>query len=277
MQATKPRGRPRKHWAEKVRLLIWYRAVKRCCDWSDYRLDIEFAWLNSEEQAKKPDMHPRTFEDIRKKAQAPARSLDYRSMDQLVLAVDAHPLFEETRDIYDSKIWWLFSQEAIDIEQVESDVASILERFGLMQIRPPYPTGINSLVTRESLKVVSDRCVRLSLEDLPDYTQIELAWYLYVMAQPAHSWGVREAMEIILDNLLDDFFYRHLPDRHFMFYRRACDAMLKARLTCSGSILNAHHKAEAFSKRLVIPKLYADYLSHSSTSTESVAVCLGLF
>lgn len=226
------RGGQRKHWAEEARVWAWYYEIKRHCDWSDYKLDNEFAWTEEGRPHFSSADRPRTFEWIRKKARKPAgRDERWRGMAQLVSAVEQHPMFKGTQALYEAQIWSLLQEATVNPELLRSRINGVLQTKGL--IRLPYErlsTKYGELIARFGRVGLFDRCLLLSLNRMDRLSQIELVWSLYQQTEPAHNWGFRAAIESIADDLLDHFFFDYLPEKHLSFYQDAVDWLLQSRL-----------------------------------------------
>lgn len=226
------RGGQRKHWAEKARVWAWYCEIKRRCDWSDYKLDNEFAWTEEGRAYFSSVDRPRIFELIRKKAQKPA-GLDerWRGMSALVSAVEQHPIFKGTQALYEAQIWSLLQEQTISPELLRSRIDRLLRTNGLARI--PYEklsATHGELIARFGRVTLFDRCLLLSLNKMERLSQIELTWSLYQQNEPAHNWGFRAALESIVDDLLDHFFLDYLPEHHLNFYPDAIEWLLQSRL-----------------------------------------------
>jgi len=64
INSQKKLGGQKKHWAEKIRTLVWYYEIKkRSINLSDYRLDYLFAWTDDGVASRsKDDNRPRTVD-----------------------------------------------------------------------------------------------------------------------------------------------------------------------------------------------------------------------
>jgi len=241
IKMTKNRGGQRKHWAEKIRVWIWYHEIKRRCDgdWTDYKLDNVFAWTEEGRKSfSSADDHPRMFEWIRKEARKPAgRDKRWRGMPELVKAVEQHPLFKGAQVLYEAEFWTLLQEDIVTPQLLQNRIDRLLLDNGLIRI--PYEKLCAkhwTLIEQFGRATIFDRCLRLSIQKITQPSRaapIELIWSLYLQNEPAHNWEFRAVIERIADYLLDHFFRIHLPDDHFDFYDRAVDLLRQVRLDMS--------------------------------------------
>lgn len=251
------RGRQPKHWAEIARLRAWYREVKRWSEWSDYRLDMEFAWTEDAIQSglRRSAERPRIFERIGKVARVP-RGDDsrWRGMAELVLAVDEHPLLKGTRKLYEAEIWDLLQRESLAPRLVQDRVGSILATYGLVRLpAEKIVADGHALVQDFGLPSVFDRCLRLSFRRMDRYARIALAWLLFVQAEPARNVHVRIAIEETVDHLIDHFFADLTPDEHLVYYDEAIGVLFRTRLDLSGSSISGYGYLETNGVWPVVP------------------------
>lgn len=238
------RGGQRKHWAERVRIETWYNEIKQRCDWSDYKLDYEFAWTDEGKNARdaseklqgeKVVHRPRTFEWIRKKARQPkGRDKRWRSMNDLVAAVDDHPLFKRTGALYHSELWDLLQRPLISPDDVQKRMQRLLEAHGLVRVDPHRHDNIAHLIAKHGHSVVLDWCLRQSLRKMDYLSGIVLLWLLYLHAEPPESSRCRGMLADKADAMLDQFFGFYFPlDLSRIYYTDAIHTLEQSRLDLS--------------------------------------------
>ncbi|MGZ8984434.1 MAG: hypothetical protein ACXW11_10850 [Methylotenera sp.] len=231
----KKRGGQRKHWAEKARVWVWYREIKRRCHWSDYVLDHAFAWTEEGEAARSIDCRPRAFEWIRKIARKPAgQDPRWRGMPALVAAVDQHPLFHGTQALYMAELWDVLQEQTSTPGIVQMRIDRLLQSYGLVRINPDTAVAITKLIEKYGREQVFDRCLMLSLRRMDSMSGMALVWLLYLQTEPSHNWRFREILESIADKQLDDFFsYYFSLDLHLTYYTDAIHTLQHIRLDMS--------------------------------------------
>lgn len=101
-QMKRRRGRPKADPVDRLRVKIWYLAVKSRGDWSDYLLDEVFA---SEDGERRGADRLRAFETIRRLGTTPSKGTYRRRRFDLISRVDAHPDFGGTAVIFHSAFW----------------------------------------------------------------------------------------------------------------------------------------------------------------------------
>lgn len=161
-----------KHWAEKARVWAWYAEVKRRTYWSDYRLDKEFA--RKPGAALNPDLPAKVFYEIRKNARQPVGNKDWRSVRDLVVAVESHPSFEGTQDLYDADIWNLLQEHYVEAEVLASRLEALLEHYSLVQIDALASDDFSATALQLGLPALYDRALKLSLHNLPQLDQFKI-------------------------------------------------------------------------------------------------------
>lgn len=230
----KTRGGQKKHWAEAARVWAWYREIRRRCDWTDYRLDYEFAWTEKGEKVRDDNKsdHPRTFEWIRKKARQPkGRDQRWRDMEDLVSTVDTHPFFAGTAALYRSNLWDLIQSPLMSPDDVDARLKQLLMMYDLVRVNPIHHPHINRMVMKYGEPSVFDRTLRLSLKRMGTMSGATLVWLMYLLAEPAQNWKFRESLELIADQQLDYLFEHYFAaDYHLTFYSNAIHTMQHARL-----------------------------------------------
>lgn len=219
------RGRPQRHWAEYLRVAIWYKEIKRQSGWSDYVLDNQFAWteLGQEKRGEEGKLsttnRPKVFEGIRKTGKRPTgRDKDkrLRSMSEIVEAIDRHDLFINTKAMYQAKLWDLLQLEIIPTSTLKNEIEKNFTTFNLIHVDHENTRSLANLVDAYGHLAVYDRCLRVSLRRLGKLAGVELASYLYVRAE--HAPQVRSIIESILDNKIENLFISYFPDLEALGY-----------------------------------------------------------
>lgn len=257
------RGGQRKHWAEEARVQAWYAEIKRRCNWSDYMLDQEFAWTEEGRKFRSTDNRPRTFEWIRKAARKP-RGIDkrWRSMDELVLAVEQSPQFKGTQALYEAEIWNLLQEvaPAPDAVQDRIDRLSAANRLMRMPVENAFEKG-GALANEFELPQLFECCLRISLRRMDRLSGIALVWCLYLQTEPPHNARIRAVVEAIADKLLDHFFADYLPDRYFDYYDDAIGVLFQTRLDLSTRGISGYGFIETLGTWPVVPEDLAGKLT----------------
>lgn len=259
--AEKKRGRPRRHWAEKLRIEMWYQEVKRQSGWSDYRLNAEFAWteygknltlqsLLSENEIDTTH-RPRIFEWLRKTGKKPAgRDLRWRNMEEIVDAVDI--AFNGTKHLYCTKLWDLLQVERISPASIKTEVEELLEECNLVRFNHIHSTVLDELVGKYGFVPVFDRCLRLSLRYMSQLSAIELVWYLYLLAEPVDE--IRKAIEKIADTKLEKFFAIYYPDTKALQYSQDSIHHLRITRLDFGRVLGKYDALEMLARQVILPR-----------------------
>lgn len=262
---ARKRGGQRKHWAEQARVWVWYREIKRRCDWSDYQLDQAFAWTEEGQANRSTDHRPRTFEWIRKSARKPAgRDQRWRNMSALVAAVEQHPLFQGTQALYDAEFWDLLQAPTLTPDNVQMRIDRILGVNGLVRIDPPKVPAIAAMVAKHGNEPVFDRCLRRSLNGMDSLSGMALVWLLYLQTEPAHNWPIRAVIETIADKLLDDFFGGYFPlPAHFEYYTNSVQTLLQARLDMSERQIHGYGYLEVVGIWPILPEELSGSISEN--------------
>lgn len=262
------RGRPRRHWAEKLRVEMWYQEVKRQSEWSDYRLNAEFAWTESGKDAmQQPPLteneidtthRPRIFEWLRKTGKKPAgRDLRWRNMEQIVDAVDI--AFNGTRYLYHAKLWDLLQVERVSPASIKTEVEELLKESNLVRFNHIHSRVLDGLVDKYGFAPVFDRCLRLSLRSMSQLSAIELVWYLYMLAEPIDE--IRKVIEKIADTKLEKFFASYYPDTKALQYSQDSIHQLRISRLDLGKMLGQYDALEMLARQIILPK----ELTHSIT------------
>lgn len=256
------RGGQRKHWAENARVWAWYCNIKNRCDWSDYVLDYEFAWTDEGRASRaENDDRPRTFENIRKHSRKPAgRDMRWRGIDDLVVAVDQHPLFQGTREIYMSEFWNLLQKTTLTISDVKVKVDEILEQKGLVRVDTRNSREFSKMIEKYGQEHVFDRCLMLSLQKLDELSAITLVWLLYLQTEPIHNASFRKIVLSIADSQLDNLFSRYFSiNDHLTKYSNAIDVLLNFKLNMSERNFGGYGFLEVYGVWPIIPSEMVGY------------------
>lgn len=229
----KNRGGQRKHWAEEARVWTWYHDIKRRSGWTDYKFDYEFAWTEEGQAVRdEADYRPRTFEWIRKDARKPkGRDWRWRGMDDLVAAVEEHPLFLGTATLYYSDLWDLLQRPYVAIDDVHARMERLLEAHSLERIDPRRHPHIANIIAKHGSESVFDHCLRLSLRRMDDVSGIVLVWLLHFQTEPPANWRFRSMLADQADSMLDMFFRFYFPlNPHLTYYVNAIHTLEQSRL-----------------------------------------------
>lgn len=123
-------GRPPTDVAELLRAKVWYLAVKARGNWSDYKLDLEFAKPEGEAPRQGQDRR-RAFEEIRRTGSVPTEGTHKRREFDLVRNVEAHPNFAGTADYFHSSFWALLKPVPMKLPAIRQFVEIELKRANL--------------------------------------------------------------------------------------------------------------------------------------------------
>lgn len=126
-------GRPKLSEVDRLRAKIWYRAVKHCSNWSDYRLDMQFGQEEGPMTLGGAGRN-RVFGVIKNKGTLPSRGNHTKRTFDLVNRVENHPQFKGTIDVIDSPFWDLLKLPSRDLEETVNFVSECLERLGLKRV-----------------------------------------------------------------------------------------------------------------------------------------------
>lgn len=137
-------GRPTTDAAELLRAKLWYLAVKARGNWSDYKLDLEFAKPEGEAPRQGQDRR-RAFEEIRRTGSVPTEGTHKRREFDLVRNVEAHPNFVGTANYFHSSFWALLRPVPMKLHDTKQIVESELKRANLHR-----PSGDLALLLRLS-------------------------------------------------------------------------------------------------------------------------------
>lgn len=225
------RGGQPKHWAEQARIRAWYEEIHRRCDLTDHRLDIEFAYTEKGLKDIDSVARPRTFEGICKFGRKPTRRDErWRCMSELVDAVEQDSRFSGTKSLYEAALWDLLQETTVKPAVLLERIKRLLETHQLLRCDPWRNPCVAKLVDTHGIGPIFDRCLRLSLSGIDRFSRIALVWSLHQGTEPAQSYHLREVVERIADELLDNFFADFLPDQHLVLYTDAVNALLQTRI-----------------------------------------------
>lgn len=258
------RGRPTRHWAEYLRVAIWYKEIKRRSGWSDYVLDNQFAWTELGQELRDAagnkiklttTYRPRVFEWIRKAGKRPSgRDKDkrWRSMEGIVEAVDSHDLFNNTKAIYNAKFWDLLQRHTVTAAAIKAGIEQLLNKFDLVQINHKDSPDFTRLFEKYEHAEVYDRCLRLSLRNLDVLSGIELLWYLNALAEPVYE--IRQIIEKIADVKIEQFFAAYFPANEALgYYEDAINTFRRTRLDL-GEVSNGYGFLEDLARWPILPR-----------------------
>lgn len=124
-QMKRRKGRPKADPVDRLRVKIWYLAVKSRGDWSDYRLDEIFA---SEDGERRGADRLRAFETIRRFGTTPSKGTYRRRRFDLISRVDAHPDFAGTAAIYHSAFWDLLKARKMGLVEARDFAEQCMSR-----------------------------------------------------------------------------------------------------------------------------------------------------
>lgn len=232
----RPQGRPRKHWAQEARVYAWYSEIQRRCGWSNYELDYQFAWRDEHRPESRSTVdRPRIFDWIQKEGREPkGRDDRWRSLSELVIAVDQHPLFVGTRVLYESPIWDIFQEDAPRPDIVMGRVLKVMANNNLVHVHPDKLFAPGERFQDINEVTIFDRCVEISLREMSLIAGIEMVWSLHLLTEPTHKRQFRERLEFIIDRLLEHFFLDYFQDGALhLFYSFAIGTLQHSKLDFS--------------------------------------------
>jgi len=234
------RGGQNKHWAERLRVLVWYHEIKRRSGWTDYMLSYEFAWRDEALHLRSSTNRSWTFEWIRKGGrQVQGRDWRWRNIDEIVTAVDQYSLvnFKGTEKLYRSDLWELIQHEIIAPESLQKRIEECLESNDLVRINPSNHPVISNLLYKYRIDEIFNACLVISLDSMDRLSRIVLLWNLYIQNEPAQNWRVRAILDETADDELDIFFYDALSlDDYRHYYPNVLETLQRSRLD-----LSEHH------------------------------------
>jgi len=173
-------GRPKLSEVDRLRAKIWYCAVKRCGNWTDYKLDMEFG------QAEGPIYtngagRNRVFGVIGSKGTLPSRGDHHMRKFDLVERVESHLDFKGTSEVIDSPFWDLLKLPPRNLETTSAFVLRCLEKLNLMRLSEKnaldwmwYASDQLFSSNRPSLKSTGAGPFEISLNDATKELQCDL-------------------------------------------------------------------------------------------------------
>jgi hypothetical protein len=198
-------------------------------------------------QSHEADEPPKIFKWIRKKARAPeGRDQRWRSMIEIVAAVDRHSEFKGTKAIYEAEMWDLFQETNPAADVVQSRIDRILSSNKLVRLpmekipSDGHSLDGNSLLVKLGERLFYHKCLRLTLSRLNRFEQIALCWLLYLQTEPAHHALMREVLLEMLDGLLDVFCCEFLQSDYDLYYGNQNDVF-----SCWGMLRSVKDKKPA--------------------------------
>lgn len=199
---------------------------------------------------------PRIFEWMRKSARKPTgRDKRWRSMSELVVAVEQHPLFKGAQALYEAEIWDLLQETAPTLEVVQKRIDRLLQANGLARVPlAKLSAEPDLLINKFGREQLFELCLQLSLCEIGHFSGIALVWSLYQQTEPAHSWQIRAVLVSIADQLLDEFFFYYLPDQNLVFYTNSVRVLQQTRIDFSSQNHGGYASLDTLGTRLVIPQ-----------------------
>lgn len=239
--AKATRGGQTKHWAEKLRILIWYKEVARR-DFSkkktDHTLDQLFAWKDDHPfdiSIKKSDLRPRVFENIRKNYREPKWGEGLRNMDELVNAVDQHEKGKGTKDLYNAVFWEFLKNINPKSAYVQRCLEDLFIKHKIKRINPLRSNEVSAEILRVGKDVFFDKCLRYSIYEIDKLDAIAMIWLVHLQAEAPSNAYIRVVTERLLDTMLDGFYRQQFgfEDKQIHYYALSIDALQKSRLDIS--------------------------------------------
>lgn len=250
----KSRGRPPKHWAEKARVITWYYGVKRRTDWSDHKLDIEFAWPQKNRADRDAEERPRMFERIRTSGTTPSRGNHWRSTLDLIQVVEEHDLFKGTKEIYEAELWDFLKEDTPTLIQVKDRLTSLLNRCDLISLDASTSPHLAELAMKLGSVELYEQCLNLSLKRISAFDQITLLWVLYRLTDRTQNWQIRSFLESTIDKWADLFFSTYLPyDQYCIFYYDSIETLINGRMDPSTTMARISF-LEFESRKVILPR-----------------------
>lgn len=165
------RGRPETDAAERLRVAVWYQAL-RARGWSDYRLDLTFGDKDASVRSRGMD-RKRVFETIRKERTAPPQNL--------IARVDRHSEFRGTAQIFHSIFWKLAASRSLSLLEAHKLVNECFKQFRVRRLSTTsdrlYRWLVESYGCREyptNLEVKSEHITSTNMEQLLARREVDL-------------------------------------------------------------------------------------------------------
>lgn len=200
---------------------------------------------------------------MRKSARKPAgRDKRWRSMSELVVAVEQHPLFNGPQALYEAEIWDLLQETAPTVEEVQNRIARLLQANGLVRVPlAKLSAEPELLINKFGRELLSDLCLQLSLREIDHFSGMALVWSLYQQTATAHSWQILAVLESIADQLLDEFFYNYFPDQNLVFYTNAVRVLQQTGMDLASQKSGGSTSLETLGTRPIIPQAFVGKLT----------------
>lgn len=199
-------------------------------------MNFQFAWRDGQRpESRSTEDRPRIFDWIQKEGREPkGRDNRWRSLSELVIAVDQHPLFAGTRALYESPIWDIFQEATPRPDIVIGRVLKVMADNNLVHVRPDKLFAPGERFQDLSEVTIFDRCLEISLREISLIAGIELVWSLHLLTDPTYKRQFRERIESIVDQLLERFFIVYFQEGAFHpYYGFAVETLQRAKLDLS--------------------------------------------
>ena len=249
----KKRGGQPKHWADIARLRAWYGAIRGRggANWTNHSLDKTFALHDQKDST----LRPRIFEAIELRDRVPrGRNPLFRGMHELIDAIEQHPQFCGTEQIFWANLWEMFKETAVSPMLVHERLHSILHEFSLVRCDPDRIPGMSQLVSEHGAASVYGRCLILVSRRLGQFKYIEVLWSIYTQLESSFSEGYRAFVESLIDEELQRLFSELFPSDPQNFYLNAIDALLAVRMDLSEWKIGGYGNMELEALWPIIPK-----------------------
>lgn len=207
------RGRPSLDEADQLRARVWYSAVKARGNWSDYKLDIEFAREEGEERRDGP-FRRRAFEEVRRTGSVPTQGTHAKRSFDLVGNVDAHPEFSGTAKYFHSPFWELLKGRTMTLPEAHAFVAKCLDTSGVYRLSNKLHFVLRCLPVNGRLAIPAGMPEHLvyagALDNLIKQTPVDLDLLALIGGLFREAFLVCEleiaaVLKARLNNLLEEF------------------------------------------------------------------------
>lgn len=246
----KSRGGQKKHWADITKVKIWYMKVKLRTGLTDYALNKRFAWrsLNAPSSS---NVRVWTFERIGKEGREPqGRDPRWRSMGEILSAVDAEPELKGLRDIYDSNFWNFIKIEEISFKEIKYKLSSLFERYSLERVDSRYDSNLRDAIAKHSEIEIYKVSLENTCTAMDDLSALELCWLLYLESRAVES-SATCLIEGMLDRKVDDFFNEHIGSLiDHDFYMLTINSMRLVKIARTTADLN---RIDKYKKNCLMP------------------------
>lgn len=258
----KNRGGQIKYWSDKAKIIAWYNRihwVERC---SDYELDNKYAYINNNSPQDNLAQRSRIFEGIRSKARIPrAYKEGVRSLNEIVDEVRKTEGLEDTLDIFYAEIWELFKKSVFSSTEIKSSIDDCLSDLKLERVNPEKSILITNIIRQYGIKSVFDRCIRVSLLEKDSLKTLPLLWFIYVQANSPHVAFVREVVELLIDEKIDNLFRYYFDENQYqIFYSKAINQLINTSLETSDVNASGYGwDIEVVATWPILPKDFTDF------------------